>query len=104
MTHQTFFKTKRHRSTKHMAFVATFPCCVCGTKPVQVHHLTCGPEPKARGLKAGDNWTVPLCVAHHHDLHMRGAERLWWECQSIDPMAVASRLWGLSVASGRVKL
>src|SRR5271157_4543020 len=41
--------------------------------PVDAHHQakTDGdrswtPEPKAHSLKAGDNWTVPLCHALHH--------------------------------------
>ena len=86
-------KTYRPRSKKHLAFVGGLPCCYpgCGRES-QVHHLTIA-QPKARGLKAGDNWTVPLCVLHHNALHSRGNERSWWEDIGIDPLALAASLW-----------
>ena len=90
---ETRFKTERIRSKKHMAFVATQPCLVCGRSPVQVHHLTCAPEPKARGLKAGDNWTVPVCVMHHNAIHGAGNETRYWSRLDIYPIFEAKRLW-----------
>ena len=95
------FRPVRVRSAAHMAFVAEHPCIVCGWPDVQVHHLTCGPEPKARGLKASDSYTVPLCPRHHDALHQRGDERAFWHALGIDPIAAAERLWAASVASGR---
>lgn len=41
---------------EHMARVAALPCLVCGSWPVEVHHL---PDPRS-------DWRViPLCVFHH---------------------------------------
>ena len=41
------------------------------------HHLTTA-QPKAMGLKSGDQWTVPLCELHHlgeNGVHPFGNER-----------------------------
>lgn len=89
-----------------MAYIGSLPCSVPGCRhlPVDVHHLTCSPEPKARGLKAGDNWTVPLCHGLHHvaeardGVHRAGNERAWWAGKRIDPIALAERLWRQSPA------
>jgi len=71
MTYQPNQKIPRIRSKPHMAYVASLPCIVCGWHEVQVHHLTCGREAKARGLKASDSATLPLCAADHTALHAR---------------------------------
>tara|TARA_R110000868_G_scaffold92056_1_gene255144 strand:- start:46586 stop:46801 length:216 start_codon:yes stop_codon:yes gene_type:complete len=61
-------------------------CLVCGKHPSQAHHLTFA-QPKAMGRKTGDQFTVPLSLAHHRDLHDFGDERKWWsEKSGIDPM------------------
>lgn len=93
MTYQPNFKVPRIRSKPHMAYVASLPCIVCGWHEVQVHHLTCGREAKARGLKASDSATLPLCAADHTALHARGDERVFWHALGIDPIAAADRLW-----------
>jgi hypothetical protein len=103
MTYQPNFKVPRVRSKSHMAYVAAQPCIVCLWQYVQVHHLTCSPDPKARGLKAGDNWTLPLCNEHHlagfpGSLHDDGNERRWWAAHGIDPIAAAEQLWAESQA------
>lgn len=94
------FKVERIRSKAHLARIRTLPCCIpgCHGQPVDAHHLTHA-EPKARGLKSGDNWTVPLCHTIHHTaqtgdgVHARGNERGWWASWGIDPIALAARLW-----------
>ena len=40
----------------HMAAVAQLPCLVCGSWPVEVHHL---PDPRS------DMRVIPLCPMHH---------------------------------------
>jgi len=45
------------------------------------------------GLKVGDNWCVPLCHAHHMELHRFGDERTWWDLQGIDPLEIAKQLY-----------
>lgn len=112
-------KPVRHRSQAHLRWVATRPCVVCssGAPPdrarmlcgavSQVHHLGIA-QPKARGLKVGDQWVVPLCPRHHdpnsrESVHWAGDERAWWRDRGVDPMPIAERLWSLSVDAGRVR-
>lgn len=101
-------KPARPRSEKHRRWVASLPCCVpqCGRRNVQAHHLGCSPVPKARGLRPGDDWCVPVCVQHHDpnhqgSIHHDGGERAWWERKGLDPIAIAEKLWAASVAAGR---
>jgi hypothetical protein len=85
-------KTVRRRDKKHLRFVCTQPCLVCGRVPSEPHHLRFA-EPRALGRKVSDEFTVPLCRAHHRELHNRGNERAWWDALKIDPAPVAQQLW-----------
>jgi hypothetical protein len=85
-------KTVRRRDKQHLKFVRTQPCLVCGRVPSEPHHLRFS-EPRALGRKVSDEFTVPLCRAHHRELHNRGDERAWWEALKIDPAPVAQQLW-----------
>ena len=40
-----------------------------------------------------DEFTVPLCAIHHHNIHTTGKEREWWQERNIDPLEVANALW-----------
>ena len=98
-------KHRRFRSRVHLAHVALQPCCVpgCGVWPVEVHHLLMGPEPKGRGIKASDYWTVPLCHAHHlgqDSPHHHGNEEKWAEGHGVHLRSVA---WGM-IWFSRVRL
>lgn len=97
----------RHRCPAHLGWVKTLPCAVpgCRNRDIDAHHLTIAPDnPKARGLKAGDQWVVALCRFHHRQLHDRGGERLWWRSIGIDAIALAAQLWRSSLQDGRCKL
>lgn len=113
-------KPERHRCPAHLRWVASIPCVACsgGRLPgrewmdrgavSQAHHVLYA-QPRARGLKVGDQWVVPLCVAHHDpnhsgSVHANGAERAWWAVRGIDPITIAEALWAASVAAGRVRL
>jgi predicted nucleic acid binding AN1-type Zn finger protein len=37
-------------------------------------------------LKVCDYNTVPLCHAHHMELHDHGNEEQWWALQGVDPI------------------
>lgn len=98
---RTFFKTPRVRSRRHLDWIATLPCVIPGCtryrETVVPHHLTCGPEPKARSLKASDHFTLPLCHRHHGpgfpgSLHDRGDERAWWRERDLDPIVMTAWL------------
>jgi hypothetical protein len=68
---------------------------VCGRQPCDPHHLRFA---QARGLgqKVSDEFTVPLCRAHHRELHRAGKEVNWWTSLGIDPLTSAQSLWLLS--------
>ena len=77
--------TKRFVSRKHLEFVGTKACCICGTfANIQVHHLLKPWEGMRRtGLKANDRNVIPLCMDHHHELHKRGNEEAFFEDQGL---------------------
>jgi hypothetical protein len=83
---------KRLRDKAHLKFVATQACLVCGRHPCDPHHLRFA-QARAIGLKVSDEFTVPLCRGHHRQLHRHGDERIWWQKQRLEPMAIALKLW-----------
>ena len=88
----TIGEPKRHRCKEHLKFVAQQPCLVCGRSPSHAHHVRYA-QPRGLGLKVSDEFTVPVCATHHHQLHQTGNERTWWEEKKIDPLPVAEGLW-----------
>jgi hypothetical protein len=85
-------KTPRRRDKKHLRFVCSQPCLICGRVPSDAHHLRFA-EPRALGRKVSDEFTVPLCRTHHRTLHNTGDERSWWTDVNVDPMPIAQQLW-----------
>ncbi|WLA79959.1 ERF family protein [Bradyrhizobium elkanii] len=89
----------RKRSKAHLMFVRDQPCLVCRQSPCDAHHLKFA-QPRALGRKVSDEYTVPLCRAHHRDLHRHGNERAWWANLQIAPLPVAHDLWAASPIHG----
>ncbi|MBR0826160.1 DUF968 domain-containing protein [Bradyrhizobium manausense] len=85
----------RKRSKAHLLFVREQPCLVCQQTPCDAHHLKFA-QPRALGRKVSDEFTVPLCRAHHEELHRHGNERAWWTSLQIAPLPVAQDLWAAS--------
>jgi hypothetical protein len=85
-------KPLRRRSKAHLAFVAAQPCLICQRTPCDAHHLKFA-QPKALGRKVSDEFTVPLCRAHHRDLHRHGNEAAWWANLKLAPLEAAKNLW-----------
>jgi DNA recombination protein Rad52 len=83
---------RRIRCKEHLRFVASQPCLICGRSPSHAHHLRYA-QPKGLSLKVSDEFTVPLCAIHHHNIHTTVREQEWWEKRKIDPLAIANRLW-----------
>jgi hypothetical protein len=93
-------KELRKRSKMHLLFVSQQPCVVCRQTPSDAHHLKFA-QPRALGHKVSDEFTVPLCRAHHQDLHRKGNERAWWANIQIAPLPMAQELWESSPANRR---
>jgi hypothetical protein len=85
-------KPLRQRDREHLKFVAAQSCLICGRAPSDAHHIKFA-EQRAMGRKVSDKFTVPVCRLHHRELHRRGNERVWWQKQGIEPLAVAAALW-----------
>jgi hypothetical protein len=85
-------KPSRRRNKAHLAFVAAQPCVICQRTPCDAHHLKFA-QPKALGRKVSDEFTVPLCREHHHELHRGGSEMAWWGNLQIAPVEIAKNLW-----------
>jgi hypothetical protein len=98
---QALGKTVRLRDKDHRRFVLRQACLVCGRVPSDPHHLTFT-QPRALGRRVSDEFIVPVCRLHHRELHRSGNEAAWWQRLSIDPVAVALRLWQHSRGNGEL--
>jgi hypothetical protein len=85
-------EAKRLRDKQHLRFVAGQPCLVCGREPCDPHHLRFA-QPRGLGQKVSDEFTVPLCRAHHRELHRTAKEREWWSQNGLEPLESARSLW-----------
>jgi hypothetical protein len=95
---------KRYRDKGHLRFVAQQTCVLCGRKPAEAHHIRFA-QPRALARKSSDEFTVPLCRAHHRALHRVGDEKAWWQQAGVDPIKVARKLWKLTGLGGpRIRL
>lgn len=47
---------------KHMDKVSQLPCCLCGSMPVEVHHIR---EGQGMSQRASNFLTIPLCPDCH---------------------------------------
>jgi hypothetical protein len=98
MKSTTLTRTLRLRSVRHLAFVKTLRCTVCRRSgPSDPHHLKYM-QLRSKSRKSGDQWTIPLCRAHHDAVETAGDEQRWWIAQDIDPAPLAVELWGVSQA------
>jgi len=94
-------KVTRQRDRQHLRFIIKQPCLVCGRQPCDPHHLRFA---QARGLgqKVSDEFTVPLCRAHHRELHRAATEVEWWSRLGIEPLQAARTLWLVTHPSSTV--
>ena len=67
---------RRVRDREHLRSVAQRACLVCGRQPSDPHHLRFA-QSRAMGRKVSDEFTVPLCLGHHRELHQFGDEAEW---------------------------
>lgn len=53
------------RDPKRLAEIRKLPCVRCGSSPSQAAHSNSSKHGKGRGIKASDEFTVPLCYSCH---------------------------------------
>lgn len=66
------------RDSKRLAAIRRLPCCECGrAAPNQAAHSNFSIHGKGRGIKASDEYVIPLCIKHHHqfDTYSMGMDR-----------------------------
>jgi len=64
-------KDCRWRSEQYLAFVRSLPCSVCGISGCDAHHVIgLGWGLSGMGLTAPDSFALPLCRAHHQEVHL----------------------------------
>jgi hypothetical protein len=83
---------RRIRDRDHIRHVMKQACLICGRQPSDAHHLPFA-QSRALGRKVSDEFTVPLCRAHHREVHRCGNEGSWWRNTGIEPLAAARALW-----------
>ena len=83
---------RRIRDRDHIRHVIKQPCLLCGRRPSDPHHLRFA-QSSALGRKVSDEFTVPVCRAHHREIHRCGDEESWWRNTRIDALAAARALW-----------
>ena len=97
----------RHEDKKHLAFIRSLRCCLCGAPNPDPAHIRSASQIHGKrdvGMqeKPDDKWTVPLCRREHdeqHGAHERGgstAELTWWASKGIDPFGLALSLYANS--------
>ena len=82
-------------SPEHLALIRQLPSCVSGRKPCDPHHLRVTQE-RGVGMKATDQWCVPLTRDEHDHLHTLGSRRElgWFQERGIEnPYDLANALW-----------
>lgn len=99
--HSGAAQVTRDKSAKHLDFIRSLPCAVCGDNvSTEAAHVRFS-DPRAAkpitgmGTKPDDCWTVPLCNKHHSEQHSFG-EAKWWRAIERDPVFLAMALHRVS--------
>lgn len=91
----------RQHSQKHLDFIRSLPCLICGdnTSTEAAHvRMACekaGKRYVGKAEKPDDRWTLPLCGKHHRAQHSM-SEEAFWNGVGADPIFYALALWGVS--------
>jgi hypothetical protein len=87
------FKQPREKNEKHLNFIRSQPCCICGAINTEAAHIrTASLEHGKRGLgmqeKSSDTWALPLCNEHHREQHSMN-EMAFWKSYGKNPFELA---------------
>lgn len=100
-----FPKEYRWASPLYLAWIRKQPfCCCCGENgttddPIIPHHIKGVGHLSGGGLKAGDNWAMPMKASHHVRWHQHPNYDIQWEWVAR-VLAVAL----VDIAEGRLTL
>lgn len=92
-------KEGRTRSRKHLDWLKTLPCLICGSSPCDPAHVP-KEQRGSMGMKVSDDQTVPLCRNCHSYQHNVGHKSFWGPNRD-GVLEVAN---GLFVATGSDKM
>jgi hypothetical protein len=90
----------RERDEKHLAFIRSLRCCICGAPgPDPAHIRSASPVHGKRETggaeKPSDKWVVPLCRVHHDQQHSIN-EIKFWATYGVDAFGLALSLYAHS--------
>lgn len=81
---------------KHLAWIRTLPCVICGKwGPNHPHHLMRGVS-RGMGMRAEDRFVIPLCHIDHDKLHANGDEISFLSILPMDAIELADELYSRS--------
>ena len=69
---------------RYMDRVASLPCSLCGTQPVELHHLR---EGQGMSQRASNYLVIPLCPRCHRDNYFGWhGEKVMWKVHGMNEM------------------
>ena len=98
-------------TAKHLKFIDSLPCIICGGKSTHHHLLRVSREyltpteqteglmfpkykSKGMGTKSDDRFCLPVCTLHHAEAHRYGNDKLYFQKNGIEnPESLALSLW-----------
>ena len=95
---------RRRVSESHIRMIRQMPCILSGREAEAAHvsygDLEAGKPGNAMGLKASDDYAVPLCPELHRlnngsQHHSEINERDWWAQFGINPIEIAQQLFAV---------
>ena len=91
----------REKDNKHLAWIRTLHCCICGMPGPDPAHIRSasavhGKRETGGAEKPHDKWVTPLCRVHHDEQHAAGNEVAWWASKGVDPFGLALSLYAHS--------
>src|SRR6476646_3259983 len=104
--HRAFEKAgrpMRRRDEKHLAWLRTLPCCICGDPTsteaahIRMADARIGKPITGNSIKPDDRYVLPLCGLHHRMQHAVGERKFWQASHEIpDPILTALALYSIS--------
>ena len=80
--------------SEYLRAIRKLPSCISGRMPCEAHHLRIKGE-RGVGLKATDQWAVPLTHHEHVICHSIGSkvECQWFRDRGVEVIELAKALW-----------